>query len=265
MSRSVRNFQLLFQSMPMQVHKKLGGGDKDKIIKFQSLEWRKMKIIRENGWWSKGRWTKRWTCKVLLSLNLVCLLGLTWFYKVTTIHNNFRIVSKDMKHLAKHLRPEKCNFPRLKPFSQDILPLFSKPSRLNCAQKANPLGEIVFRQERGKRTLRKVITEGMEGNVCCYRPIHRVDDDNSESENRCIEMKERVTKIPEEYQFVEVICVGRDDYRDGFSFVDKIPEVEEWMAGAEEAMERIKGSKDQNRVSVLIFGIDGTSHMNFLR
>lgn len=87
-----------------------------------------------------------------------------------------RILHQDVQHLTKHFKLRKCNFPKLQPFGDDVLPHLSKHSSIDCMQSANPIGEIVFVQQRGKRILWKV--KDTDGD-CCYRPFHRESDSDS--------------------------------------------------------------------------------------
>jgi len=88
----------------------------------------------------------------------------------------------------------------------------------------------------------------------------------------CHNITARVTAIPPEHEFIELICESlRHTYRDGFYFVPRKPKVD---ARVKEILEAKYGpppkdpvpiTERTDRLSIIIIGFDSTSQLNFLR
>jgi len=80
--------------------------------------------------------------------------------------------------------------------------------------------------------------------------------------SNCFKIQNLTTEIPPEYDFIEVICTGTQDYADGFAIIsiDKSNSKSLNIDGLD--LTRLKQHK---KLNVIVLGIDATSRMNFLR
>jgi hypothetical protein len=82
----------------------------------------------------------------------------------------------------------------------------------------------------------------------------------------CIQITEEAIQLPEEHQFIEVDCKGLRKF--SLAVVAVKRKVEDGIGRLLDKKKKIplhKESSTKDKLNVVIFGIDATSRMNFLR
>ncbi|XP_035701136.1 uncharacterized protein LOC110862089 [Folsomia candida] len=126
---------------------------------------------------------------------------------------------------------------------------------VNCAKVSNPIGEILFVQQRGERVLKRI--RPINDHDCCYKPIST--SGNADADCTPIDARATEVQIPNssDYTFIKITCTREGDstYADGVAFVD----------GADDEDESETTKEDEHKLNVIVLGLDNTSRMHFLR
>ncbi|ODN06287.1 hypothetical protein Ocin01_00434 [Orchesella cincta] len=213
--------------------------------------------------------------KRILFLGLLVLV-----YYLLTFKESRKIIRKASRHINRYFEAKTntsylrddvgCLIPKMNPFHSDIISLFEEgPQDMDCEDGFPLLFKSTLTSVLvPKKTEEQMAKLGIES--CCYKTIHRDGSDNDfRLSKACYSVSlVNITMVPEDHEFVAIHCEHRNltnlnqtftKIVDMHVFVHLNPTVEERIKNVTEKVET------DERLNVVMFGIDAVSHMNFVR
>ncbi|CAL8096489.1 unnamed protein product [Orchesella dallaii] len=176
-----------------------------------------------------------------------------------------------------------CHIPKMNPFDSSIIHLIQEPEIVHCGKKFPKLFKSTLTS-----SIVPLISEKDFENIllrsCCYRTVTRSDvEDEKEPENEdwpddkfqfsdtCYPISlSNATLVPKEHEYVAIICEQvMADVDVSNATLTKIVDMHAFVNLKPSVEERVNSIHDSvpigETVNLLVLGMDGVSHMNFLR